>query len=141
MNFDLIRSLVRRAASEAPFDVTPALPFLSIVEPTASEGLRMSVDIPSSEGEQFIHWRFLADLDLVRATHEGRPGIGRSGARIEGLSAKGQEFLELSGDDQIWDIVIQRCRSARALTYSNVVAELRVEGRRRISAQRKMAKE
>jgi hypothetical protein len=109
---------------------------LNVTEPNSTEGLKISFSIPKTESAEYEHWRLLAQLRLVRATHDGRPGLGKNGGRIEGIKSKGWDFLELSRDDALWDQVLHRCAAASASSFPMVMNELRREARLRICSKR-----
>jgi hypothetical protein len=134
MNLNLIRELLPRAHRETPFDIHPKVPFLDIPEKGEADEFAMPISIPKDEGAEFIHWRYLADLGLVRVQNDNRPGFGSSNNRVLGLTARGLEFGELSRDDSTWDGVLDRTKKAGACTVSIVVDELRKAARKRMSA-------
>ncbi|WP_349370970.1 hypothetical protein [Salinarimonas sp.] len=126
---DVLRSLALRAEVDCPLDVAPTAPVIDIDE---SEGFRVSIAVPTDAGPEFTHWRILCELDWVRAEHQGRPGLGRSGGRIMRLTAAGHEFVELARDEDRWRDVLARLRLSSAATPSLILSELKNEARKQL---------
>jgi hypothetical protein len=137
IDLQLLRRLLLKAEKEAPFKINPRLPVVQTSGDDPSGSFPISIQVPGNEGDEFIHWRLLADLDFVRVRHDGLPGFGPSNNEIHGLTAKGHEFAELSRDDATWATVIARCVAARACTVNVVISELRREARARLIQTRK----
>jgi hypothetical protein len=131
IDFDLIRALVKKAELEAPLEIKPAPLRISVGDPKSGT-LSMSIQVPDNEGEEYRHWRILSEVGLIRVTTDGRPGFGRSDIKVEGLTADGEEFAELSRDDHAWKMVIARCEFANAKTIAFVISELKKEARDRL---------
>ena len=74
------------------------------------------------------------ECGFIRVSHEGQSGFGKSKTRIEGLAARGEEFVELSRNAEVWSRVIERCTKAQACTIAIILKELRKEAERRMNA-------
>jgi hypothetical protein len=133
IDFEVLRTLAQKAEREAPVEIVPALP---VVNTDTKDGLSISISIPENEGTEFIHWRLLHDLGFIRVRHDGRPGFGNVKNKVEGLTAKGEEFIELSRDSLTWTKVIGRCTAAKASTMEIVLRELRKEARSRMNSKK-----
>lgn len=136
INYEMLRKLAQRAELQAPLKIEPALPFLDI-QPDAIGGGSISISIPKNDGDEFSHWRYLNELGFIRVRNDGRPGIGVANNRVEGLTVKGEEFVELSRNDVLWDAIIVRCKKANACTIENILRELRKEARSKLSSKKK----
>jgi hypothetical protein len=135
LDFALLRLLARKAANETSFDIVGDLPRLDFSD--AYDGRpAIRIEIPEGEGTEFSHWRVLHEEGFVRISHEGRPGIGKLRNHVDGPTARCLEFVALAQDDETWEQAVEVCRTARALTIPNVLAELRTAARKRIRAVR-----
>lgn len=137
IDFDLLRSQARRADTESPFEIAGDRPRIDFGN---GEDVMMRIEIPKDEGAEFAHWRHLHESGVIRVSHDGRPGVGKLNNRVNGVTAKGREFVMLSENDDDWRNTLEVCEQARALTFPMVLAELRKKARERVSAAKRAAK-
>ncbi len=132
VDFNLVRKLMQQANDNSPFLISPELPFVDI----KFDPLSISMDIPDDEGLELKHWRWLSENSLVRISHNNQTGVGKGNNRVDGLTSKGIELLELSKSENVWQAAVEICEKAESLILSSVISQLRRMARKRIATVR-----